>query len=115
MKVNKFRAWDVENKQMIDADSLAFDFYEPLCDQLRDSDEIKFMQYTGLKDKNSVEIYQGDLFDDGIEISIIQWDDTCASFVAFDGTENHQLGDYTSIVKIIGNIHNNPELLKADL
>jgi len=30
MKVNKFRAWDVENKKMIDADSLAFDFYEPL-------------------------------------------------------------------------------------
>ena len=68
--------------------------------------------FTGLKDKNSVEIYAGDIFFDGIENCTIEWCDNSASFIANDGTEKHELGEWTQRELIIGNIHQNPELLE---
>ena len=118
MRTIKFRAWQVENKQMIDADSLAFDFYEPLCDQLRDSDEIKFMQYTGLKDKDSFEIYEDDFvsFDvrggDNGETPVKNQKGVVTispSGVAFGNWCYEWVGN----INLLGNIHNNPELLKV--
>lgn len=121
MREIKFRAWDVENQEMIDADSLAFDYYEPLCDQLRDSDEMKFMQFTGLTDKNGVEIYEGDVIQYGTpptHQSSVFWSPQDFGFVTY----NKLLGEYTGLsfftgyknFEVIGNIHQHPELLEGD-
>lgn len=116
MRQIKFRAWDVENQEMIDGDSLAFDYYEPLCDQLRDSDEMKFMQFTGLKDRNGVEVYEGDVVKYLTHTAHVFWSPQDFGFVHY----NEVIGGYAGLsfftgykdFEVIGNIHQHPELLE---
>lgn len=120
MRQIKFRAWNVENQEMIDADSLAFDYYEPLCEQLRDSDEMKFMQFTGLTDKNGVEVFESDIVQDHIGKGVVKYSEEHAAWrVHYLGSSSAKwfidyLPNERKTIEVIGNIHSNPELLEKN-
>lgn len=69
-------------------------------------------QYTGLKNKNGKEIYEGDIifnnrWTEGSKGTIVEWEN--AGFPVFcDG----ECGENPNEVEIIGNIYENPELIK---
>ena len=74
---------------------------------------LVFEQYTGLKDCNDVDVYEGDIIKDRYEeIFEVQYcNENCAfGSLLYAHKEFYLLKDFEGI-EVIGNIHENPELL----
>lgn len=81
-------------------------------------DEETVGEYTGLKDKNGREIYEGDILLIGFrnyderEIDSVMWSDICGCWMLKESGE--YVYEYGDIIEVIGNIYDNPELLLKD-
>jgi hypothetical protein len=72
-------------------------------------------QYAGLRDKNGVKIFEGDwIKDDENRIFLIDWNNSFLGWLADGGSEGVLLSDLNDgyYIEVIGNIHDNPELLE---
>jgi uncharacterized phage protein (TIGR01671 family) len=119
MREIKFRAWD--GNRMIYDHRLLLDNTGP--NFLMDGHgEIvigasNLMQFTGLKDKNGTEIYEGDIITHDIDgmIGIVTWSEGLYRFVIENLKQTvitADLCDYDYNPDVLGNIYENKELLK---
>lgn len=74
------------------------------------------MQSTGMVDKNSVEVFEGDILyypeQDEDKYGYIEFDKDRLAFVLDNGFEKFVYGEY-GMGYIVGNIYENPELLES--
>jgi len=126
MREIKFRFWNNDTNQMWSSQDLVDNEYYLLADMRihisfdlgengTDCEEFTIMQYTGLKDKNGKEIYEGDVVGMGdpliVTFGLNGENEGWHVSRARDGYQ-YSMHAFTTPWLVRGNIHENPELLK---
>lgn len=128
--IPKFKLWDKNLKLRLDVHVI--DFYEGTIDCYVDDlgvnrqevysyemneDNYVLMQSTGLRDKNGIEIYEGDILNhplQGMRKVYYPFNARVASY-GLENIENgmrNTLQDSHRLYEVVGNIHEHPELLE---
>jgi uncharacterized phage protein (TIGR01671 family) len=113
----KFRAWDKcretmpSNAKWVEFRIINGTLSAVNYDYEGNEQQLPIMQFTGLKDKNGVDIYEGDILENTNPI----WKTEIISFAMSWGESNGCWDGFSpkEDFEIIGNIHANPELLEA--
>jgi uncharacterized phage protein (TIGR01671 family) len=137
MREIKFRAWDTIQKRFLHIDEIDEYpndnvFFNGYVDPSKhgyglslESEYIEFLLYTGLKDKNGREIYEGDILELGIQKgilkSVVEYHSPtfCHRWINLEeagirGKKIEPLFWNTNIIfEVIGNVYENPELLEG--
>lgn len=134
MREIKFRAWDLKNKKIIPAvmsciyrnrHSLHGDIYFYQAEPFGEAVRIELMQYTGLKDKNGVEIYEGDILqpsNNEKKFYSVVFRNGCferkykfiRKYQGDQWEEISYLPVHADSFKVVGNIYENSELIERD-
>lgn len=118
MREIKFRAWDKENNQWVNQNAVLPNwsdtpYFNVACIvgdetlELRSDENFIWCEYTGLKDKNGKEVFEGDIvrFKLFNEATPCYWEVKIPNiYLAMKNEENHQ-------IEVIGNLYQHPELL----
>ena len=114
MRTIKFRAWDKKEKKMFDVCDLYLQTTNRygvsfISGETFNAEDIELMQYTGLKDKNGKEIYEGDILDGGYVVEWETMEDNEMGFGVGIGFNVHP--DIVEDSEVIGNIYENSKLI----
>ena len=128
----KFRVWNEKTESFIDYGDLMLDLKNGkvysgdvgIPEYTIDvTNQVILMQYTGCRDKNGIEIYEGDVIKDKYDkIWLVQWyvgafvitnkipdsDGQTSTYSHFSNVSNHHF-----YYEVIGNMWDNPELLEV--
>lgn len=121
----EFRAWLKDQKQMVEVNSIMLKSEIVGIEKIdgvytaKFLEDIELMQYTGLKDKNSVKIFEGDIvkhvkgntykvefYNGGFKL--LRFNVYEGKPVAYHDFEVRRMDE----MEVIGNIYENPELLR---
>jgi len=105
----KFRAWDKVSQTM------RYGAEHSLTMCLMNARDFELMEYTGLKDKNDTEIYEGDImkhpfYPDNLQVKHFDEKYVSAFLLSPDGVYGLRSMDFPSS-EVVGNIYGNKELL----
>ena len=117
MRTIKFRGKRIDNGEWIRGGLITWGqrTYIVISMQEYEVDPATVGQYTGLNDTNSREIYEGDIFQAGYfgGMDVVMWDNENTRYIGRSPQGCISYVGREPAVKIIGNIHDNPELLKG--
>lgn len=112
----KFRVWDKDKERFLTPIECSQLVIRPFSGRVTDGatiPNVELMQYTGLKDKNGIEIYEGDILNVSNENSKWDWKEVVIFHNGcFMNGDDDLLINLNFRSKVIGNIYENPELFE---
>ena len=123
MKEIKFRAYDEESQKIYQITDINFSDYSAngvCCGEWKEFSTNNLLQYTGLKDRNGVEIYSGDILkfkytSSDYKKAYIEWNEEKASYDFVDNeTKLNYSYNFRQInnIEVIGNVYEHKHLVE---